>query len=75
MTITPTPVVEKLIRQQMERGTYSSENAVLEDALRTLTERQEREATIRAVREGVAAAEAGETLSVNEAREEYRLST
>ena len=66
MTINPTQTVERLIQQQMARGTYSSENDVLEEALRTLSEKQEREETIQAVRAGVAAAEAGETSSVDE---------
>jgi putative addiction module CopG family antidote len=66
MTITPTPTVERLLHQQLSRGGYTSENEVLEEALRTLAEKQEREATIRAVREGVAAAEAGEVSSVEE---------
>jgi len=70
MTIIPSPAVQRLLEQQMARGQYASENEVLQEALQTLREKQEREETIRAVREGVAAAEAGETLSVEEAREE-----
>ena len=66
MTINPTPTVERLIHEQLARGSYSSENDVLEEALLTLSEKQEREATIQAVREGVAAAEAGQTSSVEE---------
>jgi putative addiction module CopG family antidote len=66
MTINPSPTVTRLLNQQLSRGRFASENEVLEEALRTLAEKQELEDTLRAVREGVAAAEAGETSSVEE---------
>jgi putative addiction module CopG family antidote len=66
MTINPSPIVERLLHHQLARGGFSSENEVLEEALRTLAEKQEREETIRAVREGVADAEAGRVSTVDE---------
>ena len=67
MTIIPTPAVERLMDELMATGSYASENDVLEEALRTLSEKREREETIQAVREGVADAEAGRVCSVEEA--------
>ena len=66
MAIIPTPTVERLMDELMATGSYSSENDVLEEALRSLSEKREREETIRAVREGVADAEAGRVSSVDE---------
>ena len=66
MTITPTPTVERLMDELMATGSYSSENDVLEEALRMLSEKREREETVQAVREGVADAEAGRVSSVDE---------
>lgn len=66
MTITPSPTVERLLHHQLSRGGYTSENEVLEEALRTLAEKQEREETIAAIREGVADAEAGRVSTVDE---------
>jgi antitoxin ParD1/3/4 len=67
------PELEKLIREDVERGTYSSVEEYVEHAVTMLHERErwlaENRTEVRAkIEEGVAAAERGELLNPDEVR-------
>jgi antitoxin ParD1/3/4 len=57
---------QAFLRRQIERGKYATEAEVVEEGLRALAERDEYEATVAAVRQGVADAEAGRVYTVKE---------
>jgi antitoxin ParD1/3/4 len=61
---------QAFLRRQVEAGKYASEVEVVEESLRVLAERDEYEATVAAVREGVADAEAGRVHTVKEVFDE-----
>lgn len=57
---------KRLLDDALATGAYGSAPEVIEAALRGLAAERERQETIRAVREAVAAAEAGQTRSVED---------
>ncbi|HEX6986528.1 MAG TPA: type II toxin-antitoxin system ParD family antitoxin [Planctomycetaceae bacterium] len=56
MSLTLSPETERLLRDVMARGAYDSEDELVRQALRLLTERDE---LVEAVSEGLADADAG----------------
>lgn len=74
MTIHASAAVEELLQQQMATGKYTSENQVLEEALRLLNKQSQHDETLQAIREGIADADAGRVMSIDEAFESVRQS-
>lgn len=72
MTIDLSDNAQGILDRELASGDYGSASEVVEVALRDLAAKREREATIQAVREGVADAEAGRVYSVEEAMEIVR---
>jgi antitoxin ParD1/3/4 len=60
------PDVERLLKEQMEAGKYTSEDDVLRDALTALRDRNE---DMEAIREGIADMEAGRMRPLEEVSE------
>ncbi|MCH8828423.1 MAG: type II toxin-antitoxin system ParD family antitoxin [Planctomycetes bacterium] len=70
MTIDLSESAQNILDRELSTGAYASATEVLDVALRDLAAKREREETIQAIREGVAAAEAGDTYSVEEVFDE-----
>jgi antitoxin ParD1/3/4 len=68
MNVSLTPELERYIKQKLSSDLYQTASEVVREALRLLRERDERLAELRHVVEiGVAAAERGELVDLNEA--------
>lgn len=74
MQVVLSPKVTELLNEQVQSGQYESPMAVLEEALRALKERDDREywETVEGIRRGLADAEAGRVQPLTEAFQEIR---
>ncbi|MEQ8209727.1 MAG: hypothetical protein RH917_07830 [Lacipirellulaceae bacterium] len=69
MSLAFSPDNQQFIEQALSAGTFPSEQALLDEAVAQLREREE---TLAAVREGLAQAERGEGMTVEEADARFR---
>ena len=67
MSITLTPALEKLVRDEVERGSYASSSEVIREALRERYKRQKLEELNAALDRGIADVEAGRAMPVEQA--------
>lgn len=67
MSITLTPALEKLVRDEVDRGSYASSSEVIREALRERYKRQKREDLDAALDRGIADVEAGRFMPVTKA--------
>lgn len=63
------PEIDRLLQDRLSSGLYSSEDEVLLEAMLAL---RDRDATVAAVREGIADMEAGRVMTIEEADAEMR---
>ena len=69
MTVELSDYAQKFVDEKVSSGACSSATEAIDEAIRDLEARREREETIRAVKQGVADFEAGRIHTVDEARE------
>ncbi|MBX9773541.1 MAG: type II toxin-antitoxin system ParD family antitoxin [Xanthobacteraceae bacterium] len=67
MSITLTPALEKLVRDEVERGTYASSSEVIREALRERYKRQKLDELDAALERGIADIAAGRSMPVAQA--------
>jgi antitoxin ParD1/3/4 len=67
MSITLTPALEKLVRAEVEGGTYASSSEVIREALRERYKRIKRQELDDALERGIADIEAGRSMPLDDA--------
>jgi antitoxin ParD1/3/4 len=72
MSITLTPALEKLVRDEVERGSYASSSEVIREALRERYKRQRLDDLNAAIERGIADVEAGRSMPIEQAFKHIR---